>query len=143
MPRRLKLPTTELGSVELYVIYDYSGTWEDEWKPLQGAEVTALFTVVSKDVFDHALHGWTRPFVDALGLAPVGALRKLPAAAKQCALRERCPFYDRKKCVPSSPKLPWCFEPDGIDDQEKRRLAAEVIGFWRQGVYVVVVQETS
>lgn len=143
MPRRLKLPTVELGVLELYVIYDYDGVWEDAWKPLQGSDLTSLATTVSKDVFDHALHGWSKPFVTALGLAPTGALRKLPVKATVCALRSNCTFYDKARCVPASAKLPWCFEPDGFDDPEQRRLAAEVVMLWRQGVYVVVVREAS
>jgi hypothetical protein len=143
MPRRLKLPTRELGALELHVIYDYGGTWEEAWRPLQGTPIASIFTTVSKANYDHALLGWTKPFVDGLGLSPAAALRKLPAEAQQCAVRNRCVFYDKRRCIPSSSKLPWCYEPGGIDDDTKRHLSAEVIGFWRQGVYVVVVQEPT
>jgi hypothetical protein len=35
--------------------------------------------------------------------------------------------------------MPWCFEPSGIEDPNARRLVAELIQLWRQGVYTVVV----
>jgi hypothetical protein len=140
MSRRLRLDTRELGPLELFVIYSYNGAWEARWQPIQHDEVAGLFTVVSKEVYDHALLGWTKPFITALGLSPEGALRKLPVAHQQCEARKRCTFYDKKRCLAASPKMPWCYEPGGVEDGEKRRLVAEIIGEWRQGVYVVVVQ---
>lgn len=143
MSRRLKLATSEMGPLELFVIYDYNGTWETHWQPIQHEEVSGLLTTVSKEVYDHALLGWTKPFITALGLSPEGALRKLPRAQQQCEVRKRCPFYDKRRCVVTSSKMPWCYEPDGIEDGGKRRLIAEIIGEWRQGVYVVVVHSAT
>jgi len=141
MPRRLKIATKELGPLELYVIYETDGVWEGTWQPVQGSDVTSLMTTISKEVYDHALKGWTRPLITALGLAPSGALRKLPLGAARCAARTKCPFFDKKACVPASPKMPVCFEADVSPDEQKRHLTSEIIKLWRDGVYVVVVQE--
>ena len=141
MPRRLKIDTLEMGFLELFLIFNEHGVWEPEWRPLQGDALTALFTVVSKDTMDHALKGWSRPLVSALQLAPDGCLIKLPKDAKRCGARANCPFYDKKTCFPTAKKMPWCFVPDGVEGEERVRLAAEVIKFWREGVYVLVVEE--
>lgn len=141
MPRRLKIDSFEMGFLELYLIYDEGGTWEPEWRALQGEEMTTLFTRVPKDTMDHALKGWTRPFITALGLSPEGCLIKLPTTARKCGTRERCSFFDKKLCFPTAKKMPWCFVPDGIEGEERIRLASEVIKFWREGVYVVLVKE--
>ena len=139
----MKVDTKELGFLELYLIYDEGGVWEEEWLPLQGNEIAALFTVVPKDTVEHALRGWTSPLVKALGLPPKGALLKVPERARVCTLRGRCPFYDKAMCFPTAKKMPWCFEPELSDDPEARRLASEVIKYWREGVYVVLVQEEA
>lgn len=141
MSRRLKVATRELGLLELFVIYETNGVWEASWQPLQGEPITSLLTVISKETWDHALLGWTKPLITALGLAPKGALRKIPLESARCAVRDRCPFYDKKRCTPASTKMPWCYEPDVSDDENKRRLTSEVLRFWLDGVYVLVVQE--
>ncbi len=138
MPRRLKIHTNEIGFQELYLIYETKGIWEPEWKPFQGHPIATLFTSVSKEVMDHALHGWTRPLVDQLGIPPAILLRKLPEP--ECVWRERCPLYRPRACLPTQPKMPSCFQPSGTDD-ETGLLASEVIRLWREKVYIVVVQE--
>lgn len=139
MPRRLKLKTQELGDLELQLIYQYGASWEPSWKPLQGALIASLLTVVSKEVWDHALAGWTRPLVQALGIPPDGALRKLPSADKLCEKRSICPYYHPKECQPKAKNMPWCFEPSGVRDPNARQLASELLSLWREGVYVLVV----
>jgi hypothetical protein len=37
--------------------------------------------------------------------------------------------------------MPTCFEPDGIEDDIPRKLAADIISMWRESVYAVVVLE--
>lgn len=137
MPRRLQIPSIEMGTLQLYLIYDYGGKWEGEWDPMRG--VLDLPTV-SKEIMDHALHGWTKPLVDALGPPPQGKLRLLPSSARDCAHRTTCPSFDPNRCSPLRKKMPWCFEPDGL---EAKRLVTEVITLWRDGVYVVVVVEDT
>jgi hypothetical protein len=141
VPRRLKLKSQEMRDLELYLIYQYGDTWEKEWRPLQGQTVTSLISISTKEDVDHALKGWSWPLTSKLGIPPEGALRKLPS--KGCYQRGPCPFYDKKKCVPTSKALPWCFEPDDIEDLVVRKLAAELIRLWREGVYVVVVLEAG
>jgi len=135
MPRRLKLSTAEMGEVELYLIYDVGGTWEETWQPLQGV---MDIPSVAKETMDHALRGWTRPLVDNLGPPPKGMLRKLSKQAQRCAHEDPCPFYMPRRCGVLFSKMPWCFEPDGIVPGS---LAADIIKLWRQEVYVVTVQE--
>lgn len=138
MPRRLKLATKELGYLELYLIYENKGEYEPTWKPLQGSSFLGVVTVVSKETMDHALHGYTRPFVQQLGLAPSGCIRKLPTVYQQCGQREQCIFFDDTRCHPVSPKMPNCFEPYGV---VPRDLGHEAIRLWHEGVYIVVVRE--
>lgn len=139
MPRRLKLKTIELGDVELFLIYQYGEKWESEWLAVQGAEFTKLFTVVTEEVMTHALKGWTRPLIKTLGIEPEGAIRRLPVADRVCWKRDPCPFYRPKECVPTFKKMPWCFEPGGIENPDARTLAGEAVQLWRQGVYILVV----
>jgi hypothetical protein len=140
MSRRLKLKTLELGDLEVFFIYQYGDRWEEEWLPLQGAEMTSLLTVTTQEIMDHALRGWTSPLVKSLGIPPEGALRKLKNSI--CYRRELCPFYRKKTCVPTHPKMPWCFDPEDVEDLEARKLGSELIRMWREGVYVLVVTHT-
>jgi len=139
MSRRLKLHTRELGDLQLFLIYETNGEWELPWRPLQGSTLSKLVTSVSKEMMDHALHGWTQPFVKAIGPEGNYLLRKLPDPL--CHKRAKCIYYDPPRCVPQHPSMPWCYEPGGLDSLEARRLAAEIVGYWRTGVRVVLVQE--
>jgi len=123
-----------MGKIELYLIYNEGGTWEPQWRPLQGV---LDLPSVTKEVMDHALHGWTRPLVDGLGPPPKGMLHKLPKTSQKCVHeRERCPFFDRKRCGVLFTKMPWCFEPAGLIPGN---LAAGVIKLWREEVYVMTI----
>lgn len=139
MPRRLKVSTRELGMVEMFLIYAKGDEWEPEWKPLQGTEVGALFTVLTKEVMEHALWGYSKPLVEALGLPPKGALRKMPHPL--CTNRNGCIFYEARDCVPTGRNLPHCYQPEGLSSDQSRSLAYEAVSLWREGVYIAVVQE--
>jgi hypothetical protein len=140
MPRRIKLPSLEQGDIHLLWV----SNWEGGWDILRGTVFGDLISVVSKEVIDHALHGLSRPLVDALGIPPEGALRKDP---RQCWHRDkhpperlyRCPLYHRTHCQPISKHMPWCFEPEGEFSKAQRSLASKAIEVWREGAYVVVV----
>ena len=136
MPRRLSLPTVEMGRLELYLIYSVDGVWEEEWRALQTAGMD--ITEISKEDMDHALHGWTRPLVDNIGPPPNGLMRRL--VSKECALKEGCPFYRKTDCTALSKKMPWCFEPVGYFPGN---LSGEIIKLWREGVYVLIVREST
>jgi hypothetical protein len=127
-----------MGELDLYLIYQYGEDWEDEWKPLQGLEITEIFSVVTKEIADFALKGWAKPLVRSLGMAPIGAIRRIPNV--DCYQKEHCPFYDRKSCMPTHKKLPNCYVPGNIESSEARILASEVVRMWRAGVTIVVVK---
>jgi hypothetical protein len=126
-----------MGPIELYLIYDEGGIWEADWRPMQGAGL-ALPEVTKADM-DHALHGWTRPLVSALGPPPEGRLRLLPKAARHCEHARTCSLFDKKRCGILIPKMPWCFEPAGF--LTAPQLVAEVVKMWRAQVYVLLVKE--
>jgi hypothetical protein len=131
-----------MGFLELYLIYSESGVWEEEWRTLQAfPDLVEQLPSVSREEMEQALVGWTRPLVNALGPLPQGLLLKLPTSTRLCWARSTCPFYRARDCVSTSKKTPWCFAPDGIEDESIRRLMAEVIRLWREGVYTVVVRE--
>ena len=142
MSRRMMLPTREMGPVTLLAVSERGGQWEEEWAPLRGTRFGDQFTVISRDTLNHALHGLSRPLVDALGIPPVGALRKLLPEHRVCYRRRTCPFYDEAQCFPTATKMPWCFEPDEVPDDLVRKTASKAIEEWRAGVYVCIVQET-
>lgn len=135
MSRVVKVPTYELGDLDLLVLYRVQGVFEKDWSGIQGQEeVLSLVTIVSQQVWDDALVGLTYPLVKALSLPPKGCLKKLPLKAKVCAKKEGCVFFDKKNCYPESKTLPWCFEPCGLDPK-----VTDLIAAWREGKYVVVV----
>ena len=136
----MMLPTQERGELQVVSIREEkNGEWEPDWEPLRGTPLGELLTVVDKEVMDHALHGWSKPLVGALGIPPKGALRKLPLASRECSLRGTCASYLPTTCVPTSKKLPWCYEPDGLDEK-KKHVASKAIRFWFEGVYLIVVR---
>lgn len=141
MPRRVKVPTGVMGDLELLLVSEREGVWEGEWDALRETPLAALVTRVSREDVEHALRGWVQPLVTALGLPPVGALRKLPMAAHYCHHQPRpCTLYIPADCYTGAKKLSNCFEPAGFDERT-RLVAAEAIRAWREGVYVVLVRE--
>ena len=136
----MKLANAELGGhIEVLAIQETDGEWEREWEPLRGTEFGDLFSLVSKEVVDHALKGWSKPLTDALGLSPKHALIKLPRKFRWCYRQPKCPLYNEHWCHMPSPKMPWCFEPAEVDSQPIRDAAARAIEQWREGVYLLVV----
>lgn len=140
MPRRLKVATKELGDLELYAIYSQNGIWEKDLAPIQ-EWAEPLVTVITKEVFDQALLGWTSPLIKTLGLAPHYTLRRLTKEAQGCFQNKKCPFFEKKQCQPLSKKMPWCFEPNIGVEEVRRKLAAELIGYWREGVYILAIED--
>lgn len=140
MVRRMKLPTIERGEIDVLAIDERNGEWEPEWEPLRGTAFGNQFSVVSRETLDHALRGFSRPLSQALGIPPVGALKKIPLASKLCYLRLKCPFHDAHRCFPEAKRMPWCFEPDDVAEGV-RRAATRAIELWREGVYVLVVKD--
>lgn len=138
MSRRLTIPTKEMGPLDLFLIYDYGGTWEPEWRPLQDHVVADLFTRVKHDTIEHAILGFSRPLYKALGLFPEGCLHKMPS--RECTHMRSCSMYIPRDCTLLSKKMPVCFEPASIEEP-LRALVSEIVRLWRAKVYVAVVEE--
>jgi len=136
--RRVKIETQEKGALEVLIVWGAVERWEPEWEPLRETFWAKLVTIVDAEVLEHALRGWSKPLVTALGLPPEGGLRKLPVENRQCMLRKTCPLFDGAKCQPTAKDLPWCFEPEGIEAVEVRTAVSRLIQIWHEGVYVVV-----
>jgi hypothetical protein len=137
--RRITLNTRELGRLNLYLIYVYGETWEKEWAALQGHPVASLLARVPHDVIEHAILGFSRPLVKALGLFPKGMLHKLP---QTCQNAKTCSLHIERDCRSTAKATPWCFEPEGLDSSV-RPLCADLVRLWREKVYVVVVEEAA
>ena len=137
MARRMRLPTAERGDIEVLAL----NGWEPDWAPLEGTAFGNQFTPITREVLDHALHGFSRPLSQALGIPPAGALLKVPKPSRACYARSKCPFVEPRHCHPGADKMPWCFEPDDIEDPAVRFAASRAIELWREGVYVLVVTD--
>lgn len=124
----------------LIISVERDGLWEPEWEPLRGTVFGDQFSVISKETLEHALKRWSRPLVDALGIPPVGALKKIPVEGRECFRRGTCRLYNAKQCFPEAKNMAWCFEPDGVADETVRYAATRAFEYWRDGVYLVVVQ---
>jgi hypothetical protein len=130
-----------MGELRILLIsVEKDGSWEPEWEPLRGTVFGDQFSVISKEVLDHALHRWSRPLAHALGIPPVGALKKIPQEGRSCFRKEVCPLFDSKQCFPEAKNMPWCFEPGGVPDEPVRYAATRAFEYWRDEVYLVVVQ---
>lgn len=140
MSRTVKVKTREMGDLHLHIIEEKAGVWEEEWRPLQGTVFAESFTRLPHQVFNEGLKGWTKPLVDSLSVPPEGALKKIPPEFRVCIRRFKCPFYEAHQCFPEAKKMPWCFEPDGVEGEEVRQQATRAIEYWRNRVYLVVVE---
>ncbi len=140
MARRLTIRMRERGEVPLFVLYTTGGVLEAGWESLP-AEILALCSRVSRETYDHALHGYTQPLHQQLSLAPKDALKKLPRMLGLCYSARVCPTHDDTTCRARSPKRPWCFVPGGVEGDLARARGAEIIGLWAEGVVVLVVEQ--
>ena len=140
MPRRIKIQTVEMGTLDLLVVLQAKGVWESDWEALRASPFANLIPIVTREALDHAIRGWSKPLVRSIGLPPEGALKKLPS--KLCAVRAICPFHDQKHCASDAKKMPTCFEPSGVEEGVARTLAAEVCRLWHERTYVIVVAES-
>jgi hypothetical protein len=141
MSRQVRLPTLEMGDLQVLLVFTVGNEWEPEWEPLRGTIFGDQFSVIPKEAVDHAFHRLSKPMTKALGIQPRGALRKIPLESRMCFRRNKCPMFDRKQCFPEARNMPWCFEPDGVEPESVRQLATQAIELWRRGIYIVVVQD--
>jgi len=128
-----------MGEITLFIIWASEDGW-GTWDAVRTTSFAPLLSVIPQSVMDHALRGWTKPLVDALGLPPEGSLRKMPASAKQCEQRQKCIFFEKHKCHPFSKLMPWCYEPADVGGAP---FTADILSHWRKGVYVIVVLEDT
>jgi hypothetical protein len=138
MPRRVTVKTKELGQLDVLLVREAEGRWEPEWEPLRETVIGGLATQVPRGVVETALLGYSWPLVQQLGLAPAGALRKLPPEARVCSQRRTCGLWRAEDCHVRAKGMPWCFQPDTLPLK-----AAEVIQLWREGVYLIVTLEDN
>jgi hypothetical protein len=124
--------------LDILAIKEKGGQWEPEWEPLRGTPFGDLFSGIPKGVLDHALHGWSWPLAQALGLSPEGCLIKVPRKSRECYRRRKCSLYIERDCHLKAKKMSWCFEPDGVEEEIVRKAASKAIEEWRQGVYIVI-----
>lgn len=136
MSRRLNLPEAPA----LFTISETGGVWEKDWEVLRGSHVASLFSRTTRRVVDEAVRGHVQPLLQALSISPEGALRKLPS--RECQHRKVCSFFKPSACRLLAPKLPWCFVPANLGLEESAQdKVSEVVSYWRDQVYVVVVEE--
>jgi hypothetical protein len=109
-------------------------TDEVEWSQIEGTLIADQLSYVSGESLEHALHGWSKPLVTELGPPPQGSLIKLALVASECSLKKGCGSWGRD-CHPTSKKTPWCFEPT-----DHPSFAGQIVRWWRDGVYVLVVK---
>lgn len=141
MSRTVKVTTREMGVLRLHLIEEEGDTWEEAWAPLKGTVFGDQFSRISKEDLNHGLRGWTRPLVNSLSIMPEGALKKIPRVSRECFKRKSCPFYDAKQCHPEGANMPWCYEPDGVEEERIRQAATRAIEHWRERTYLVVVYD--
>ncbi len=95
-------------------------------------------SVVPGDLFSHALHGHATPLLRILGSPPETRFRHIPLGQTVCSESQGCPTFQPTICK-ACPKVPLCYAPPALEGLA-RELATEVALFWRDGVYVVVVE---
>lgn len=140
MPRRLKARTLEKGLLEIFAITEAAdGTWEAGWEDLRRTVLGSLVSRVPRSTYNHLLNGYSAPFISMLGIPPQGALQKLPS--ERCDKQPSCTLYQKRICFVGSRKLPWCYEPTGIEGlvPAAMRIAGDLVFLWKQEVYVVAV----
>lgn len=138
----MRVQTREKGRLEVYAITESpEGHWEVGWEDIRGSFFGSLVSRIPRSAFNHVLNGFSKPFVDALGLPPEGALQKLPSP--YCIKQSGCKLYDKKHCTLASKALPWCYEPASFEQlgATTLRIASELIFLWREGVHVIAVYD--
>ena len=131
---RLTVTTREIGDV---LVLRPTPRHGDSWgvlAPLRDTDWGAYIQTIPGEIFSHALHGYTRPFVQILGPEPRALERKIPKDLGVCSEINSCVIANPKHCRPC-PDLPDCYEaPAGY-------LASQVALAWREGRYVLVIED--
>lgn len=111
---------------------------KDGWGPFAVLKRTPwrrAFSVVSQDVLDHAVRGYTDPLEKGLKISPEDFHKLLSDAESLCVQHQSgvCPLRD-SKCIPCS-DMPACYEPPLVD-----RVALDVALAIRDGRYPLIVR---
>lgn len=138
MARQVKLQTREMGILNVMLVRSEHDVWEPHWAPLREHPLGRWLPRIPKETLDHALYGWTHPFVQLIGYAPSMILHGIARQeASECGARKGCPLHRPKDCTPTAKNMPHCFEIAGLPGD----LSYEVVRLWRESVYIVVIEE--
>ena len=138
--RELTLPASASWKVELKLMRP-TPVDGDAWgalAPLRGTPWEQTITVVSGEMFSHALHGYTMPLIRALRSEPQAQMIRMKGHA--------CSLTEGRQCVGASDacrpcaKVPECYAAP-LTDREASRAASVVALAWSKGYHVVVVTE--
>jgi len=143
--RVFKIQDPSWGEHDILVIHENEdGTWDEEWRAFQEhpevSKVGALFSRVTQEAYQDALHKYTTPLIQELGLPPEACLIKTPPQMKLCAHRKTCAMHEKGLCLGDNPKAPMCYQAalEGLDTAVEIQVA-RVFELWRMGFYIIVV----
>lgn len=149
MSREMTIEQKKWGIYYLFVLHESTdGTWDDqEWEAVrqhdETDELVDLFSRVTWESYDDALHGYTMPLIEELELDPESCLIKGQLALSQCLHHEVCPSYDEDACY-GHKEPPPCYEPTIEEaDYNLRSTVARIYELWRNDVWIVVVEEDT
>ena len=140
MARYIEVEDPSWGRKSLFVIFEDEEGWEDPWEGFRQSEQTAhyaaMFSQVTRNSYEAALYKAPLHLIRELRLPPEISLTKVRPAI--CYESERCSMYEKKTCRAAVKIRPICFVPD-VEDAILRNLMHEVISYWTQGTYIIVV----
>ena len=117
------------------------GSWEKDWEPLHISDEQSTVDLISRIswlTYQELLHGFTKPFLQEVGLGPEACIIKLDANIKPCYYRGSCPSHDPKLCD-ATRDYPLCYEAS-VANPEVRPLITRLIDLWKMGFYVILVE---
>lgn len=99
----------------------------------------SLIPVVDGRTFERALLGDSMPLMRAMGLPPEGSLKQIRGDDRICVNKGTCALYDPEGCHLNK-LTPECWESPLVDPL-KSMAASFLTRLWRDGTYVVVVED--
>ncbi|MBD3262160.1 MAG: hypothetical protein GF334_10930 [Candidatus Altiarchaeales archaeon] len=136
---RITLSETEWGPIKILRPLSRDG---DEWGPLRfarGSEWEPFLRKVSGETLSYALHGYTKPLVEALGPDPMTVAGRVPPSVGFCRRHQNKTCSVRKDICRPGPETPECYEPD-VEDIDFEEALYEVVMGWKEGYYVLVIE---
>jgi len=116
-----------------------SGVWigHERLQKLLGDAADKYFGHVSEGDYNHAKAGYTVPLMQALGVGPEVALRRLPAELAVCHFSGGCP-REGPDCWFGSGSVPECFMASGPSVEVRTQLH-QMVWAMIEGAWVVIV----